>query len=57
MGCTLKGKTLLLELLQEQILSFKELTPIEKGGKPEDDRSTSTENVPIYLKTILYPDN
>ena len=30
MGSTCKGKNLLLE---EQILSFKKLTPTEKGGK------------------------
>ena len=35
-------------LLGEQILYLKECTPIEKGGKNENSRVASPENVSIY---------
>ena len=47
MGCTLKGKNLLLE---EQILSFKScMTPTEKGGKTKQMAIASLE---VYLNIM-----
>ena len=37
--------------IEEQILSFSDLTPIEKGGKTENGRVAAPESVSIYLKT------
>ena len=50
-GSTLNGKNLLLE---ERILSFLELTAIQKGGKNKNGRVDSPESVPIHLKINGY---
>ena len=45
-GSTLNGKNLFQE---EQILSFLELTPMQKGGKNENERVVSPGSVLIHL--------